>query len=1322
MLCELGGTYAEKLLPFLYLELIPVKLDVTTSGVPLDDILLWPFDVRIPYYLFKLDCINVTDGKFIYKLKYDGEKSKSMSFCVYHALLFSFIFYLFRRLNKAFELIPYPLILEKIDDLIQGLTSATTTKKSLDYPTFARWYAAVSGKFQENERSAERDKRDPREVELQFMSILEKICHAKPSYFSPLHSTSRSSNIEVTFVFDELDKLATDVDTLEKKGNPDSNESEQHRLNLMKALLSNMKRIITSSEARYIFLGGRLLHDEWLADAARRQPLLTSIFSDQIYLPSLLTDISLHKLLSNTETATKGTTTQNKARSHVYSHQLHDRIEEYFVWQFYLSRIRFNRWIARAWMPFIGLPERNLYTRGFMQSCYGDLQKKLEILKDQQGNRLEIESPLQTIPIRYVDTGDHLNGEKGTVSKSNREITRLKAFIDFLSYRSIGNPKLLNELLASFMVSVDRVVPYPKIRGDKFSCQEVLYLPDHKVFRIQLIARVYRQLVRGFEAKIQGRDDKTITALIYMTDFLFKFHHRAFSWENLELIDELVHMHRGHDLRTLLHELVEHYSDRYLHRIINGMYDFRFRSYFANELDYLSRHSEEEMAAFNFTLDEAQALRDHLEKLVKEKGEQRDKTDILNMLGELHEFYQEYERARYYYRRCIGIRHDIFKEYTGGKAKNRENDEEMALLQALYTNTEWGLEALQTLQHWAPSTLRLYLKIILTYEKEHNDEDALNRCKLCIEFANSMILAFTKTGFEIKKNQINPYFRQKNYEDPGKKGSHVLEYLGILAEPLFTYAWLLEKNPYTSSNSVPVLEDGVKKLGQLLGDNCQSRPDLGYVRSQWQKKLGALCFYKGYAYSDSDKKYIDKAFEYYGDSAKSLAYCFKKHVKTHCKEKLTDTEINVKNFQEVLLYNQFPADFCLYVAECLGDLSESILAKVTPNELFGKNIVGYICNIQNFDTRAKQLVHELDCYFFASTGSFNINNDSIDFLSTKSYLHKVCKKVQIYSDLDLGINLSIASTFYLLRAGQVEAAAREVMHTIEMIAQYMSWYWFCAITQKPTDVQQTSQIFTHLTTKVLWLANFLEWLFIEVRPKVKGEKQYLMGDLIPCSALTSICSIGMSISLLYVKFQNYTIKKSIIKLVEIIELWTGENLSFYDKYFIENNKFNYFNDKLIYSLQRHRYPVLNQLNALKTLVDTSLIKAYLTDNKDDVEHTHAWLQELYQINKQYDHPFHFTPMQTGLSFYLYLYVKTKKPELRLADFKNFDLEAVSRQLLVQSMDMCHSGRAYYKAIDTLYYLYDDFNDNQIHRNHAMQMAGSSLVIKSLGELKNLFLF
>ena len=46
--------------------------------------------------------------------------------------------------------------------------------------------------------------------------------------------------------------------------------------------------------------------------------------------------------------------------------------------------------------------------------------------------------------------------------------------------------------------------------------------------------------------------------------------------------------------------------------------------------------------------------------------------------------------------------------------------------------------------------------------------------------------------------------------------------------------------------------------------------------------------------------------------------------------------------------------------------------------------------------------------------------------------------------------------------------------------------------------------------------------------------------------------------------------------------------------------------------------------------------------------------------------------------------------------------------LANSEEMYTMRRSYYQAIDGLYYLYDDFNDRQIHYNHAIQMAGAEL--------------
>ena len=76
-------------------------------------------------------------------------------------------------------------------------------------------------------------------------------------------------------------------------------------------------------------------------------------------------------------------------------------------------------------------------------------------------------------------------------------------------------------------------------------------------------------------------------------------------------------------------------------------------------------------------------------------------------------------------------------------------------------------------------------------------------------------------------------------------------------------------------------------------------------------------------------------------------------------------------------------------------------------------------------------------------------------------------------------------------------------------------------------------------------------------------------------------------------------------------------------------------------------------------------------------------------------------------------VDLSNTNLLLPEREGIDLHAEFRHLLIQSVDMCHMGRGYYAAIKDMYYLYDDFNDNQIHRNHAMQMAGTSLVKRAL---------
>ncbi len=1195
---------------------------------------------------------------------------------------------------------------------------------------FVRYASALSGSYQENEKSTEQAKLDPRLVELQFMGVLEKICHSRPIYFTPLQSGKRAPTIEITFVFDELDKLASDINPQQQKGNVDSNDSELYRLNLMKELLSNMKRIITSSEARYIFLGGRLLHDDWLADGARRQPLLTSIFSDEIYLPSLLTDASIDWFNSEEEEEEEEIKTTTISIKFPGTHSLHTRIEEFFIWQYYLARIRFEHWAIRISAPIIGLSEWDDHTRSFIQIPYKELKNLMQKAVKDGEFPSTAKTPLHTLTIRNTNDGEHLNE---TNINSSFEFSRISAFIHFLAYRSGGNPKRLNELLSSFIMTADRAIENKIGRDEGFHCQDVLYLPDHKVMRIQLVARIYRHLCKGFEEKIRGRDDKTIVSLIYLSDFLFKFHDRAFSWESLELIDELVHMHRGHDLRILLHELVEHNTDRYLHRIINGMYSYRFRGYFANEIEYLSQHSEEEMAAFNFTLDESQMLRSHLENLLDSDGN-RNKTDILGMLGELHEFYQEFEMARQYYRLCINARLPMIKEHIGDSISN--GADEISVIQAIYTNKLEGREALLALQQWGPMTLRWFLQIVMTYEREHNFNNALIRYERYITFAECMIQAFATE--RPKKSDLWSSISQTNHKKTDTNDhAYVLEYLGLLFEPLFAYAWLLEKNSYTSGTSHFVLETGINKLDKILNKNVVKPEFMGFVKSQWHKKIGALCFYKGLTITKekqpaTTKKipYVTRALDYYSKSAIQLSLYFREGVGTEFKKKKAET------LTEAFLINQYPTDYCFSVAECLGDLSESILGKIDPIELF-KISTTCINPIKNFEQTAITLVYRLDKYFFDSerNGKSICVLDLLAGLNYSELPNSNFDALNLIQKYDLSLNLSLASSFYMLRAGYVESAARSAMHTAEVVAQFLNWYWFNFVTKDKNaiDHSQKFSIVPIVMKKILWYTNYLKKLFRSIRssinlnsdvmPDTEESNSYLIGELIPSSALTSLCSIGMSLSF-FLQRDNPSsspfeseVQRYMDELSDIVQKWTGnEEPLLNDIHASCTNKYGYFKKKLIYSLQRHRYPVLNQLNALKTLVDCSLFRGYLSKNETDTENTSAWLQELHHIYQKYNHPFHFTPMQYGLSAYLYRHLmkdKNNKAELNLPDIIDFDLHTEFRRSLIQSLDMCHMGRGYYEAINNMYYLYDDFNDNQIHRNHAMQMAGAELVKAAL---------
>ncbi|OAI15390.1 hypothetical protein A1507_14410 [Methylomonas koyamae] len=1256
-LCEMFPEKGKFLIAGLYFEKIKIPLLIRDLSF-----FHYFFDINRPYYL---------------------DIDNDISFRIYHIALFLLVYTLLKRINRAFSLIPYANIFEKLTDLIDSLTTTSTTSKNKDLPKLVNWVTSING-FHEN-KSIQRTSLDPRIVELAFMEVLEELVFSKSLSAQLMASESNAPSIEITFVFDELDKLATKTDALSKPDqkqtnksfdDPYSNDIELYRLGLMKDLLSDMKRIITASAARYIFVGGRLLHDDWLADGARRQPLLTSIFSDEIYLPSLLNDPSLH-WWSAGESIVNGFWN--------CSYPLTARIHEYFLYQYQIAQSRNEKSMAHTWAPIIALKERQTEPRGFIQDSVPSVK-------------------LEDVKIIDCSDGAKLDGAEWYTS-------RTRSFIYFLTYRSNGNPKRLNELLASFIVSTDRHIPYDRRGiGSDLDCQDILYFPDAKVYRIQLIARIFRQLRNGFEHKLKGRDDKAITSLIYLSDFIIKFHNRAFSWESLELIDEITHLHRGHDLRSLLHDLVEHYSDRYLHRIINGMYTYRFHSYFANEIEYLSRQSEEEMAAFNFTLDESQTLRANLLSQLENQKDNQTNTDILSMLGELHECYQEYAKSREYYQRCVDKWDELLTTIAGTNLLDAEGNQKPTIL-SIYTNTSSGHEALISLLQWGPQKLRMLMKIAMTYELVKNYDEALLRYRQCMKFSEVMLKAFS-----------NPSSRSY---------ARLIDHLDILFEPLFAYVWLLEKYANTNNTSSYVLEEGLKNFENILS-NAIDKTDLAFIRSLWQKKTGAFYFYKGFStfeINDKHKDHIDIGYEYYMKSAYNLS--------TYTNTEARDfTKFDIQ-FVESLINNPFSSDINLAIAESLGDISEALLAKIDIEKLFTdytENTPDRSFHNEEYnnylENRIKNTLKITDKYF---------KEGKLHYKYLRRILNNKCESAK----LEIILNISFCSSIYLLRSGYVEAAAREATRIAEVIAQLLKIYWFRQITT-PDKVSSKSD-FPLFVLNVCCQTNafiaYVTWLMrtIRGRSSINQSDKYLMGHLIPVSALTAVCSICMGLTF-FIQFDFLYYYKSKIQLAleslqENAKKWLGHEIHNTDNsyWWWRDNSHQWWKTELKHSILRHRYPVLNQLNAIKTLLDYEVVSTHLNINNNQCSTINTnwneivcYAEELYLVNEKYSHALHFTPMQLGHSFYLVWHMELRLNELEKtgnfiidnrAKVEAFELRAETRLALIKSLEMCHMGRAHFVEIDRLHYLYDDFNDNQIHRNHAMQMVARHLTRDALKELR-----
>jgi len=326
--------------------------------------------------------------------------------------------------------------------------------------------------------------------------------------------------------------------------------------------------------------------------------------------------------------------------------------------------------------------------------------------------------------------------------------------------------------------------------------------------------------------------------MFYLVDFLLKFHGQAFSWRDLYRLDEYVISHRVPDLDYIYNRIVRLLAKTHLEKISNGLYSYRFKSGLAKELKFISRISRNEMASFNFTLDESRELKQIYLRKLSIPGNQEN-IDIIVALGELYDFDHEYDMARGQFRTAISLLDDKFEERYG----------KLAVRDAKFGFNK-GAHIIKRDVTWAFERLRLLMQLAMTFERDNKTRSSIAIYHDAQMLAQSILTAFlqrTDTADE-HDGPITTYTR-----------IDLLKQYRIIFLPLFCKAWAIEKSRESVQNSLAMLEAAVNRIRSMLPypsfgfrrDGSQRRfgnrdhANFCLILAQLHDRYGDLAFYKG---------------------------------------------------------------------------------------------------------------------------------------------------------------------------------------------------------------------------------------------------------------------------------------------------------------------------------------------------------------------------------------------------------------------------------------------------------------------------------------------
>lgn len=443
-----------------------------------------------------------------------------------------------------------------------------------------------------------------REIEQELINILEKI--SKSSFLTP----------DFIIVFDELDKINSEVQTNEQSydelpefdnstsGFPGDGTSRKRKENILR-MLGNMKYLVSTAKAKFIFISGRELYDASLADVSDREFAISSIFNDVIYIESFLSSMKEQKDIT------------------------------FMTEQFICMRLIPHKYI-----------EKN----------------KIKLLSDVSEDLYPTEYTLKTY-LKYLNSPIY-GKENDSIIKEEAEknILFLYCFILYLTHISNGSPKKISSFFEKYIVTSiekekDLDQPIIEVKGGvKYYLK---FDPDAQL-EIGFVHYIAYPIVMAIINRSSEFGDKLLISASFLINHIYKYHNSGFSWRNMEYTPELLEVNRTPELRDFINYIISFLKQTHLSPIISGLYGFKFTQSISEEISMFSKLSEMVSASFNFTLDESMTVKRYYSKLLKyysKNHEDNNKSHVIaglhHILGDLHLADEEYSEAIFEYQESI---------------------------------------------------------------------------------------------------------------------------------------------------------------------------------------------------------------------------------------------------------------------------------------------------------------------------------------------------------------------------------------------------------------------------------------------------------------------------------------------------------------------------------------------------------------------------------------------------------------------------------------------------------------------------------------------